>query len=318
MHPALYERGLQQFFASQQKTQWVAPTLAIVGSAIFFLIATITHPNNINARTLTYSLIVMVQLSWLTWQVWGYSSQYSDYKILKLPAIALALLAITYLFRAAHHAPLLNQPGVFLNDPIFGVTLLFTALFTTIRGCVDLVLVQTRLENSLRTAQKELEQRANFDHLSGLRSRYFFTASLPQLQAQSERIKQPLNLLLFDIDFFKHVNDMHGHPAGDAVITTVGQAVKSTLRASDIAGRLGGDEIAILYISNSEEIPGLITRLRQQIELQTQNLLGGPVTVSIGLSICLSNDHFEQTYQRADTALYAAKSAGRNCCFQYN
>lgn len=122
--------------------------------------------------------------------------------------------------------------------------------------------------------------------------------------------------MLLDVDYFKQVNDNHGHPAGDRVLKFVAQAIVSALREEDILGRIGGEEFAVLLPSTDEPSAGATAeRVRSAIEnLRIQ--VGETeimVTISIGISGFAAGDvSIEPAMVRADRALYQAKEQGRN------
>jgi len=122
----------------------------------------------------------------------------------------------------------------------------------------------------------------------------------------------PLSVLLIDIDDFKRRNDTHGHAAGDDALRALAAVLRSIIRAGDIAGRVGGEEFAILLPATpSDGAKVFATRL--QTSLQTMECTSGPLTVSIGIaSLAAATGNWEQLVSEADNAMYAAKRAGKN------
>jgi diguanylate cyclase (GGDEF)-like protein len=132
-----------------------------------------------------------------------------------------------------------------------------------------------------------------------------------------KREKQPLVVLAIDIDKFKTINDTHGHHTGDVVLVEVTKTISHILRKSDIFGRIGGEEFAILLPNTSIDGAKLVAeKMRETIE--SLKLFSGenipiPVTISIGISDMNYNDNCtEDILLRADEALYKAKGNGRN------
>jgi diguanylate cyclase (GGDEF)-like protein len=128
----------------------------------------------------------------------------------------------------------------------------------------------------------------------------------------------PLAILMIDVDHFKGVNDRHGHLAGDDVLAAVARTVAQSLRPGDLVGRLGGEEFgAVLNGLNLLDAEGAAERLRSQVEdLQVRADSGKwiKVTVSVGVSeLSVTGGDLHRLLDAADTALYAAKAAGRNC-----
>lgn len=147
------------------------------------------------------------------------------------------------------------------------------------------------------------------DPLTGLGNQRHFQEALPRELARAEERRQPLTLCLLDVDDFKHVNDQHGHPAGDRLLVQVA----SRLRQGGETFRLGGDEFAILLPGQGEEA-GLVTAatIAERIAaLRTEH--GGRVSASIGVATSPSQTRdCEDLIRLADAALYRAKAFGKN------
>jgi diguanylate cyclase (GGDEF)-like protein len=163
--------------------------------------------------------------------------------------------------------------------------------------------------------QHRIEEMASTDELTGLLNRHAFTILIDKLLAEYRRTPQPIAMLLADIDHFKEINDRHGHLAGDRVLTCIGSALRVTLRQSDIAVRWGGEEF-LLVLSGCDlaEAQRIAENLRQKIEASSVDMDGRQiaVTISVGVTQYDGTERPDQTVTRADTALYAAKSGGRN------
>jgi diguanylate cyclase (GGDEF)-like protein len=158
------------------------------------------------------------------------------------------------------------------------------------------------------------------DPLTGLLNRRGFLQQLDQALARRARRGETLTLLLIDIDYFKQVNDVHGHALGDAALTCVAQAMLDVVRPCDVVARLGGDELALL-LSSCDAEGGLVVAQRLQGATDARNPLPDRrLTLSMGVaesSILAANDGADRArrmlFDAADEALYAAKRAGRAC-----
>ena len=130
--------------------------------------------------------------------------------------------------------------------------------------------------------------------------------------ARASRFKEPLSLVMLDLDDFKRINDQYGHPVGDQVLAGVGRVLRSTLRAADIAARLGGEEFAaLLPRTKLDQLRPLLERIRIAIAEQRPGL--PPITASIGAaSYPEHGSSARELIVRADDALYAAKRDGKN------
>lgn len=173
--------------------------------------------------------------------------------------------------------------------------------------------VKDRLDISYH---ERLYQQATRDALTGLWNRNHLQEELEKILSVSVRHQRPFSLLLFDIDYFKSVNDTFGHDIGDVVLRLAAQAINAQLRAHDIAARYGGEEFMVLLPETNVE--GAIIaaeRVRQAIESTDFAPHGCPrrVTISIGIAqfpVC--GNTAEELVKQADEALYRAKQTGRN------
>jgi diguanylate cyclase (GGDEF)-like protein/PAS domain S-box-containing protein len=165
--------------------------------------------------------------------------------------------------------------------------------------------------------EADLRELAATDMLTGLPNRRAFIARLEEEHARIRRFsQQQAAVLMLDIDFFKQVNDSHGHPAGDSVLKQVAAVMASRIRAVDACGRLGGEEFAVLLTGASPAVAReFAERLRMNIATAAAEHAGVSigVTVSIGVAaLSAEDDNADAALLRADRALYCAKEAGRD------
>ena len=162
----------------------------------------------------------------------------------------------------------------------------------------------------------ELHRLATTDGLTGLPNRRQLLAALEVEMRRAERSGRPLALALLDVDRFKSVNDTHGHAAGDEVLCAVADELRKVTRAGDVLGRYGGEEFAILMPETSTaQARRACERLREAIAgriIHYPDGSSGRVTISTGVALLSGGEPSEQLISRADAALYAAKSDGRN------
>lgn len=170
----------------------------------------------------------------------------------------------------------------------------------------------------LQLQSQTFEKMANTDALTGAYSRRFFIEMAMREIARRARNSTSLALMLMDIDYFKKINDTHGHSVGDQVLVGLVSTCRSQLREIDLLGRLGGEEFGLLLPEIDAD--GALTvaeRLRSALEalkIPVPDESGVRFTVSIG--ICMlsdSHDNYEALMAHADKALYDAKGSGRNC-----
>ena len=162
-----------------------------------------------------------------------------------------------------------------------------------------------------------LTTRAQIDGLTGLHNRRYFDERLAQELATGRRYHAPLGLLMLDIDHFKSINDSLGHPSGDQVLRNLSNLLRNTCRTSDIPCRYGGEEMAIILPhTGTHDTYKAGVRLLEAIRTSgdLMQILDRPLTASIGAACSMPSDNVtvEQLVAKADSALYRAKSGGRN------
>lgn len=175
-------------------------------------------------------------------------------------------------------------------------------------------------EKRLRQANVELQRLSHLDAMTGIGNRRYFDLNYRRYWQESIAAETPLSLIMVDIDFFKNYNDHYGHPAGDACIRRVAEALQGhVLREGDLVARYGGEEFAILLPdTNLERASAIAERVRVAIESleigHQQSHVAEHVTISLG--ICSVVPCAKQTPQQllkgADRALYLSKQQGRN------
>jgi len=182
---------------------------------------------------------------------------------------------------------------------------------------VNLHLKVKKLQDELLEKNAALARMSTVDVLTELRTRRYLMDCLSIEFLRARRYETPLAVLMADLDHFKSVNDGFGHPGGDAVLRGVSRLLLANLRATDVAGRYGGEELIVLLPQNSVDGAEVMAeRWRTQVERATFELPDGreaQVTVSIG--VAGFEPEFESPYDlvaAADSALYLAKQKGRN------
>jgi len=148
------------------------------------------------------------------------------------------------------------------------------------------------------------------DHLTGIYNRRYFQQKIEEEIKRAKRYGNALSVIMIDIDFFKKINDTHGHNVGDEVLVEYSKLIKSYLRDVDVFCRIGGEEFMIILPYATEEDAQIIAeKLRQEIETHKQILA---LTMSFGVTQYIKGESEEFLYKRVDSALYEAKESGRN------
>lgn len=173
-----------------------------------------------------------------------------------------------------------------------------------------------------KKAEARIRHLAHHDPLTDLPNRAVFQERLNRAVANCERTGSKLAVLLLDLDRFKDINDLYGHPAGDAVIRETAARLKSVLRGNDTVARLGGDEFGIIQMDvefsnqSADLAHRLIVHLSRPIDTGNGIVVRGGA--SIGVALCPEDGHTaDEIITKADTALYQAKKDGRNTYFLF-
>lgn len=171
-------------------------------------------------------------------------------------------------------------------------------------------------ERMLQAALAREQYLASVDALTGLLNRRVLFERFDAELERSRRYDTPLTLVMVDLDHFKAINDGHGHAAGDAVLTRVGEIIRAGMRASDIAGRYGGEELCVILPQTAQKgAQAFAESLRQQIEAAGIAFDGKRIGVTASFGVAAlrpGRTDGQQILSAADEALYIAKREGRN------
>ena len=174
----------------------------------------------------------------------------------------------------------------------------------------------TQQENlgELEQLNKTLKKQSQTDALTQIFNRGYFNVQLARETSRSSRYKNPLSVVLLDIDYFKIINDTFGHLAGDTVLQEIAHLIQDNIRQSDFLARWGGEEFAVL--APGVEL-GQALKLAEKLRILVEKhdfSIDRQVTCSFGVSSYMSGEDEDEFLLRADTALYQAKQTGRNKC----
>ncbi|WP_407295643.1 GGDEF domain-containing protein [Stutzerimonas zhaodongensis] len=235
----------------------------------------------------------------------------------------LALLSFVGMFAFDAHMGQLEDPQTaMLQAGVLLVTLVWMCLFVGYVYRLRQRMRQRRFalqahQETLRGMMRQLEDLASTDELTGLYNRRHF---LRKAEAELGRLRpgHQSGLALIDLDYFKRINDQHGHAVGDRVLQSFACVARSCLRDDDILARYGGEEFVLLLPNtDAEQFRACCERLREAFANTRPpegNAPAGRLSLSVGLTLLREGDSLDDALQRADDALYRAKGNGRNRC----
>jgi diguanylate cyclase (GGDEF)-like protein len=232
-------------------------------------------------------------------------SCYSAYRYMTLASIGLVLLPCTFW--------LLFQPAPMQVGVAIAVLVFTTFVASATRKLSDALEKAFRLTRQMERAHNISTRAAQTDELTGLMNRRAFFEHAHSLYAQCRHNQQPLCALMLDMDHFKHINDTYGHQAGDQVLRQIGGVISASFRKSDVYGRLGGEEFAVLLPNTSlETARGIAEQLIKAISgLPAEPVTGLSASLGVASAHALDGD-LHGLMNTADKALYRAKALGRN------
>lgn len=187
----------------------------------------------------------------------------------------------------------------------------FTGLRVELNG--QPCLTGTGIDISARKrVEAELHHQAHHDSLTGLMNRRSFEELLPLEVERSHRYGSPLSLIMFDIDHFKAVNDLYGHPVGDRILCQVADTLQASMRGSDILIRWGGEEFLSLLPETKAEAASVLADTLRALLARTRFTGPGKISASLGVTQYRPGESARSLLKRVDDALYQAKEAGRD------
>jgi diguanylate cyclase (GGDEF)-like protein len=231
----------------------------------------------------------------------------------RMAAVGVTAFGIT-MATAAYVAPLRYPPRIELMHFLLVVLMLptigwLTGTLSAIRN--KLRQQKLRLENALQQNRLLATQ----DELTGLSNRRHMTSMMVAERGRQQRNRAPISMVLMDIDHFKRINDSCGHQAGDQVLQIFADVMSHSLRAGDALSRWGGEEFLLMLPgTTAEEALICVERMRGQLAARSFDHIAPKLTVtfSAGIGVCGVDDRTDAIVERADRAMYRAKTAGRN------
>lgn len=297
-------RGILRFIGSRRSS--VLPiTVSCISLVVLFYFSEIQE--RVVPRIVAISLTIGLVRGLIALELFRKSPTFTSPTAMRMFAAVMALFAaisvncgiVTVIDGAPSH--LLD------SNPVGTATLLLGVISVLCIGLFMLVLSSGELIARSRDESHK-------DVLSGVFNRRGIEIKLSAELKHIERGRHKLSVALIDVDYFKSINDIQGHAAGDAALREVAETISTHLRGRDHLGRYGGDEFLLILPNTPVGIAlGVADRLNKAVSDRTGAGNSMPLTLSIGLTEAISDDNAVTLIARADKALYQAKADGRNC-----
>ncbi len=206
-----------------------------------------------------------------------------------------------------------TQPGTEQLGMAIGATLFMLVLLRTSKVLANALQSNFQFSRELHAAHAAADQQAKTDPLTGINNRRAFLDHSEQIIRYCERHELTLSAIVMDIDHFKNINDTLGHFAGDVVLRQVGEIIWKTFRRSDVCGRIGGEEFAIVLPHTSEsDAVAIAEKLRKTIAEATFHCGEKQLTITVSIGVADASFDLTTLLIHADKAMYRAKEQGRN------
>lgn len=304
----LARRASEHFFALDVKWREDVPFLLLVAALLYG----VYQLDNQDEQTRFVLTLVCLGLAWLIIRtmITVHKAMAREFgnsiaMILHAPSLLLATIVLiqSALLQTKINIVMDTQSGQFHNVSYLLLMLIatgFTHIFYVILIVKRLIL--------------QLEIQSKCDPLTNTLNRRGMQEILNQQMEIRFRYNEPFSVLMLDIDHFKRINDEHGHDKGDDVLRKIAQIIRSSVRATDQVARIGGEEFLVILPRTQLAVAAeMAERIRSIIESRSTEIMGKPVTISIGVTHAIPQDsEQDRLLIRADQALYQSKEHGRN------
>ncbi len=304
--------GLRRFYVRSEMPlpPWADSVVLMVGF-LWWLVVWGHNPDDAAARVAAFTMSSMACYAYAAWMVWSISERRQS-PPLKAYLVFLVLGVVVQVPRLldtlSRWGVPVDDPEAFVQQPFLALVLTVAVIFAVYMG---LLLTYERTEQDLRESQRQLRTMVDFDMLTQLPNRRHFM----EMAQQTVRMSAPgaCTLMLFDIDHFKHINERHGHAAGETALRLVSGVARTMLRGRDLVGRIGGDEfVALLPDTALPDALRVASRMAAQIDAKQEDSLRERITLSAGIVQVLDNETLDHAMHRASEALAEAKRQGRS------
>jgi diguanylate cyclase (GGDEF)-like protein len=334
--PTLSEEELRGFSRTVAEIEWLTVILVLLYQVIFspgpeassnLALGTLLfagfvlsfHYLNFYRKESNWKIAIetWVMIAFITWvlmQTGRLESPLVNLYLLVIITTALTLGKAATLLQIA----LIAACYVWLSDPAQAesMVLYVAALAAQLAPMILVAYITTMLSSDIRRALLHIKMLSEKDELTDVLNMRAFAAVAERVSRQAARYNHTYTVLMVDSDSLKVVNDKFGHQAGNRLLQMLVQCIQAQLRETDVLARYGGDEFIVLLPETSAAGAEIVaSRIRQRVEAATLTTRERPVTTTISVGVASYPEHaadLESVMERADQALYASKSGGRN------
>jgi len=306
--PILTLVGLRRFYPRQVLPLPTVADFGLLALAFMPWLAVWASGGGVDARIVAFGGGACVLYLYSAAVTMRFRASYRSSALKALIAVQFATAAVNAL-RAVQAG--MSEAGWLARDDVTLLAALASGMLAMSMVYLSLLLTHERTTLRLAESQRHLRTLAYTDMLTEVPNRRHFY----ELATKSLAICEPgtAAVVTFDIDHFKRINDTHGHSCGDEALREVARCTRDTLRAHDVAGRIGGDEFAMLLPQTDlDEALAVVDRLSLQLEGRRLVTSQQPLSLSFGIVLSREGENIADALQRADQALYEAKRQGRS------
>ena len=304
--------GLRRFYVRSELPvpPWGDQVVLFAGF-LWWLVVWSHAPDDAGGRVASFTMSSIAGYAYASWMVWSIR-EWRESAHLKAFLLFMVLGVAVQVPRLIEGIQLwgvqVAAPNTFVQQPFLSLTLTVAVIFAVYMG---LLLTYERTEQDLRESQRQLRLMVDFDMLTQLPNRRHFQ----EMAQQTVRLSPPgaCALMVFDIDGFKHLNEVHGHAAGDTALRLVSSVARSMLRGRDLVGRLGGDQfIALLPDTNPQDALHVATRMARLIDekQRERDSAREAIGLSVGIVQVQESETMDHAIHRATEAVAEAKRQG--------
>lgn len=304
--------GLRRFYVRSELPvpPWGDQVVLFAGF-LWWLMVWSHAPDDAGGRVASFTMSSIAGYAYASWMVWSIR-EWRESTHLKAFLLFMVLGVAVQVPRLIEGIQLwgvqVDAPNTFVQQPFLSLTLTVAVIFAVYMG---LLLTYERTEQDLRESQRQLRLMVDFDMLTQLPNRRHFQ----DMAQQTVRLSPPgaCALMVFDIDGFKHLNEVHGHAAGDTALRLVSSVARAMLRGRDLVGRLGGDQfIALLPDTNPQDALHVATRMARLIDekQRERDSARESIGLSVGIVQVQESETMDHAIHRGTEAVAEAKRQG--------